>query len=376
MDERLYDALDQALAELEAGTDFELVVSAHPEIRSELETARMLKSSGQTKIPSGAANRSRTQILARAARLRKDTLPRKTLFGRVPRFAVTFIFIAIVLLSGGGLIAASAQAIPGDELYPVKRSFETVRLGLTINPQSHQQIEEQYQSRRLDEVERLLALKRQAMVQFVGIVDQQGAGFWMVSGIKVDLTPETIVLGEILPGMNIEVEGATEPEGWVQALEIHLQTFDFIGYVESISADVWEIDGRKVNITPRSLIDLEIQVGDWVIVSVQSDDFGVLTVQSIKLYEQATPTISIPSSTPTKTQNPSPTSDEGQGEIEDESSHNVEGDDRRVDSTGTLEVEDTHEPDATAEVDETDEPEKTEKPDKTDEHDDHDEHDE
>ena len=199
----------------------------------------------------------------------------------MPRFAVTFIFIAIVLLSGGGLIAASAQAIPGDELYPVKRSFETVRLGLTINPQSHQQIEEQYQSRRLDEVERLLALKRQAMVQFVGIVDQQGAGFWMVSGIKVDLTPETIVLGEILPGMNIEVEGATEPEGWVQALEIHLQTFDFIGYVESISADVWEIDGRKVNITPRSLIDLEIQVGDWVIVSVQSDDFGVLTVQSI-----------------------------------------------------------------------------------------------
>ena len=46
--------------------------------------------------------------------------------------------------------------------------------------------------------------------------------------------------------MTIEVEGATQPEGWVLASEIHLQNFSFIGTVESISEIAWQIVGREV----------------------------------------------------------------------------------------------------------------------------------
>jgi hypothetical protein len=369
MDERLYDTFEQALAELEAGAEFETVLAAYPELRSELETAQMAKSSVQPDIPPGAANRSRTQILARAMQLRQGSQPRQPLFSRAPRFVITLIIVAVFLLSGSGLVAASAQAIPGDQLYSVKRTFETVRLGLTISPQSHQQIEVQYQSRRLDEVKRLLALGRLEMVQFDGVVDQQEDGSWKVSGIQVRLTLETIVLGDILPGMTVEVEGTTQPEGWVQASEIHLQTFGFAGYVESISAEVWQIAGRKVNIIAESMIDSDIQVGDWVMVFVQSDDFGILTAHIIELSNLPTPTVPIPTATPTLTQSPLAIPDDDQVEVEDESNSDDEGKDRQGENTETPEVEDTHQ------SDETDEPEKTEKPDKTDESDDHDEHD-
>jgi hypothetical protein len=363
MDEKRYDALEQALTQLESGSELEDIQSAYPDLTAELETAVMAKSISQEEIPPGAASRSRTRILARADQLRRDIQPRRLLFNRVPRFTISFIIIAVLLLSSGGLVVASAQAIPGDQLYGVKRTLETVRLGLAVNPQSHQHIEELYQSRRVDEVQRLLELGRPEMVEFYGVVEEQTDVYWMISGIEVKLGPETVLIGDILPGMTVEVEGATQPEGIVLASEIHLQTFAFIGIVESISSGIWQIDGRQVNITTESLVDPSIQVGDWVMVTVQSDDFGNLTARSIELSGLATPTAPIPTSTPTRTLIPSPTFDDETGDEMDDENETPEPEE----PDETDESDETDETDETDEIEETDEPDETDEPEESDE---------
>ena len=47
-------------------------------------------------------------------------------------------FVVAVLIVGGGVTAASAQALPGDTLYPVKLTIDDLRLSLTaIRPRAH-----------------------------------------------------------------------------------------------------------------------------------------------------------------------------------------------------------------------------------------------
>jgi hypothetical protein len=387
-EEKRYDALDQALAELAAGQDAATLTEAIPDLTAELETAQWARSLADIQIPTDAANRSRSQVLARAMQLRSEVQPRGWIFPRIPRLASALILALIILLSWNGLIIASARALPGDQLYPAKLTLEKLRLGLSLNPQVHQEVEEEYQARRIDEVERLLALGRVEFVQFFGMVDERWNDYWIIEGIEVHLLPETIILGDILAGMKVEVEGATQPEGWVQASEIHLQRFSFIGIVEGISDEIWSISGQDVLITSFSLIDSDLQIGDSVQVDVTSDDFGTLTAMSITtisprevdLLATETPETSIP----TDRLKPGETEDADESDESDDKDESDESDDMDEpseaddmdDADEVEDVEDVEEHDQEDETDETDQKDDTDKSNEADESDDADESDE
>lgn len=324
---KLYDQLATALEQLEAGETLESVLAAHPEhaaqLKPILQAAQSAWADPVLEIPPQVLSRSRTRVLARASQLRQDSPLKGSTWGGFRRLAVALVIALAFLLSWGGLMVTSASALPGDQLYPAKLTLEKVRLGLTLSPTSHKQVEELYQSRRVDEVHRLLELGRIVLVEFHGMVEDQQADEWLISGVPVRLNPTTVIIGRILPGMTAEVEGLTQPGGVVQASEIHLQTFGFVGYVESIAAQAWQIAGMTVQITPQSEISSGLAVGDWVVVEVRSDDFGNLMALVITGSDLPTPTPThLPTVTATPTQQPKKLLDtpalEDNGEVSDD----------------------------------------------------------
>ena len=362
MTAHLHELLELALVRLEAGEKLDDILVDYPEhaaqLRPVLQTAEIAGQDPLIKAPSQVISRSRTRVLAHAAHLRQADQPGRMSWGRAQRLAVALVIALAFMLSWGGLIAASAQALPGDQLYPAKLTLEKVRLGLTFSPQSHQQVEALYQSRRVDEVQRLLTLGRVVLVEFHGVVEQQKMAEWVVSSIPVRLSPTTVMIGQILPGMTVEVEGLTQPDGVVNASEIHLQTFGFVGYVEAIGSQSWQIDGRSVQITAESRISPGIKVGDWVVASVRSDDFGNLTALIISGSTLPTPT---PTPLPTATAVPTTETqelpdvvdrdDSEEAQEEQESSHN--GDEDELDEANSQEDSDEDGRDESGQEDDT-----------------------
>jgi hypothetical protein len=380
MDDKMYDALENALFQLESGTGLEEVANKTMDLKSELEIAQKSKLLSPNEIPPAVTRRSRIRVLSRAMHLRETSEPRRGISRQMLRMFYALTLAVILLLSWSGFVVTSAHALPGDQLYQAKLTLEKLRLGLSLNPQTHQMVEEEYQARRLDEVLQLLKLGRVEFVEFIGTVDQQLGDYWIIDGIKVYLIPETIIFGEINSGMQVEVEGATQPEGWVQASEIHLQFYSFFGTVESISKESWHISGREVYITDQTLFIGEIEVGDPVNVTVQSDDFGMLTAKEIVL--QNTIERDVIESTST----PEPATDASDNGIEIEETYQPETEDLadEIETDGLEETPETDsqgethepgEPDEPDEMDEPDKPDEHDEPDETDEPDEHDEHD-
>ncbi len=65
------------------------------------------------------------------------------------------ITLIISILTGGGVVTASAEALPGDALYPVKVSLEAAQLMLTFDEGNQVQLRLQFAERRLGEMQAL-----------------------------------------------------------------------------------------------------------------------------------------------------------------------------------------------------------------------------
>ena len=68
------------------------------------------------------------------------------------------VVIVLVLLFGGAVatVNASQSSLPGDALYPVKKSIERTRLSLANNAQSRAQLQMAFAERRTQEVAGLI----------------------------------------------------------------------------------------------------------------------------------------------------------------------------------------------------------------------------
>jgi hypothetical protein len=130
----------------------------------------------------------------------------------------TLSVIAILVLSSNGLLSASAHSIPGDTLYPLKRSVETTRLHLTIDPTEQARLEESFSEERVDETRSLITARRVESVEFNGVVTSQAKAAWVISGIPVIITDQTDMDDGIVVGDQVEVRGSTNYNGDVEAV--------------------------------------------------------------------------------------------------------------------------------------------------------------
>ena len=134
-------------------------------------------------------------------------------------------------MHGGGVELGTASArrrtasttIPGDNLYPVKRTWEDLLVLFTFNPQERETLELEHENERLYELQELFAKGRSVEVDFAGVVTNQTGSDWLVSGIPVIVSAQTNLHDPgIVPGSPVRVKGHTQSNGAVLAEEIEL----------------------------------------------------------------------------------------------------------------------------------------------------------
>jgi hypothetical protein len=224
MNKELIDALEVCLQRMEHGDSLEYVLAGYPRLAGQLQpllmTAARARAAGWAPLPTGVLARQRSRSLSQAAALRQGRF-RRPVYWHFLRLVVTiFLVIVLLVMSTNGILVASAKSIPGDALYPIKRSVETTQLGLVSNSAQRQILEQTFSERRLDETRSLIIIRRVEEVDFFGVVTSQSGSQWLVSGIPVQLTSQVNMDGQIEIGDDVDVQGSTDTEGNVVAIRL------------------------------------------------------------------------------------------------------------------------------------------------------------
>ena len=219
------EIFDECLIQLQDGIPLEKVLSSYPaqeaELRPLLETARRLSKAAEAP-PMQIQQRSRAGFLDKAARL--SFRKKVSFWQRTSLRLAGAVVLALVLVFSGiwGVTQTSASSLPGDSLYPVKRSVENMRLHFAPNDSTRQNLEYEFDQRRKSEVQELINDKRSAPVTFSGVAERNSSGEWMVNGIPVEIPDDD--QSELSQGHEVEIEGVSREDGRVWATVVqHIQ---------------------------------------------------------------------------------------------------------------------------------------------------------
>jgi len=344
MTESIEQAFDQCWSALLRGDSLEACLSRFPELSEQLRplltAAIEAHQPWNTPVSEQRASRSRARLLSHASELRRAALARRRP-PAIPRIvAIGLATVLIFLFGGTGLVVASAESLPGEGLYPVKRAVEQVQLSISLNSSAQLSLASSFGKRRIDEVNRLLVLGRIAQVRFEGRLEAISGDLYTVGGVPVLASPATQVSVDLMPGDLVSVAGDTHAAGWVLAASIQRTGQQFLGVVEAMAPNTWTISGRTVRLAPDTQLDGGIAIGDRVAVQIHTEA-GMTVVVSIHLLEKgqnpstptALPTVAAPSNTPLPQTDPTATR-----EIEQETPRPEDGGSETVTFTGKVEA--------------------------------------
>ncbi len=225
---RLRQALDECLTAIEKGESLDPILERYrresDELARLLEAAQTARAAGRADLSEAARDRGRINLLRRAAELRKGrATKRRPLIAPLARVGISLALVLVLVLTSTRLVGASSTALPGDQLYTVKRSWEDLQLFFVFQIADHQLLESRFTQERLDETSRLLVQGRSAPISFSGLVMHQQDGTWLVSGIRVSVTAATQMpsrpIGESDP---VVITGVTGSDGSVTAQQVQL----------------------------------------------------------------------------------------------------------------------------------------------------------
>jgi hypothetical protein len=170
MNRELDKLVDQCLSEIQTGElSLDSYLESHPEHADELGSLLNLAAHSHN-ILSPESPRSEF-IKATGIRLKNSIQKRyepskahrKRLFGiRLrPAYALIAIILVITLLSSGvGVFRASADSLPGDNLYGLKLAGERIQMALTLSSEKDALLLIEFAGERLNEAENLINLER------------------------------------------------------------------------------------------------------------------------------------------------------------------------------------------------------------------------
>jgi len=246
----LYEALEVCLKEIEQGADLDTVLFRYPEFADELRPVleASLKARGMAvPVPSqDVVRRNRAKLLQHASQMREEigaSASRRVWSVPLRRVLVSLMIIAVLFVGSTGLVRASSNTIPGDNLYPVKRTWEDVLVLFTFNPEQRQTLELEHENERLDELHELFAEGRSAEVDFAGYVTRQTETEWRISGITVLISSETdLPVQPVAVGAAVRVHGRIQ-NGGVVAAQIELLPSG--SKLPDVNDDELEIEGEE-----------------------------------------------------------------------------------------------------------------------------------
>jgi hypothetical protein len=234
MSDQLFMALDNCLKMMDQGSDLESCLARYPELAAELRplllTAMDAASIAKNDIPIEVIRRGKANFLNAAAEIREQKASKKGLvsppFKRIFRFSFAALVVLVLMagIGGTGLVSAASGSLPGDQLYPVKLTWENIQLKLAIAQPEQVALEERFDQERVKEIHDLINIKRSEEVKFYGEVQGMFPGQIIVSSVTVAITPNTRIDGIIQINTWVRVEGETQPDGLVVANRIKVES--------------------------------------------------------------------------------------------------------------------------------------------------------
>jgi len=350
------------------------------ELRPMLAAAQAARRLGaDVHTPKAALARSRARFLAEASRRRGS---RSGWFVQAPvRLAMAALVVLVVLFFlGGTSIVVSAKALPGEALYPVKLLAEQTRLLFTSDPSRRLQLEQTYDRERVREVDALINRSRRALVNFAGGLVQMQGNEWLVDNIRVIITRDTQIADEVRTGMVVTVRGELGPDGAVIALQVQHREFQITGELQEMAPERWVISGVGIRISPETVVlapkgpavpgsRVRVQATQMVGGELQAQVIDVLSIPAVTIAPTMR-TSPVPTDTafvpPAQRQGPTHTTRPEATKELDETSEPPESEQPsktpKPEETEEEEVEETPKPTKTPKPSETEEPDETPEP--------------
>lgn len=279
-----YSLFEYCLARLEAGEDLDSILARFPDKAGQLQpllkAALEARRSGQpVHIPASAKVDSRTRFLAEAGRMQKKA----PLFNPPLRLARALVIVVLFLFAGlFGTGLASAEAVPGETLYPIKRAVEKAQLALTTDQTSKLDLEEEFDRRRVAETEKLVQTGRSESVTLAGTLNETTDHIWTVGGVRLNLPAELLADADSLRGSYVEVKGRLEGDLGLTVENMELRLFNISGVLDQMAADEWVVSGVKVLVMANTQITGKPAIGKRVALTTlhyNEDYFLALSVR-------------------------------------------------------------------------------------------------
>lgn len=311
MNDELLNALDESLSAILAGESVGACLARYPmladDLRPMLEAALAAQQlSADVTVPPAAQNASRARFLARAAELRSPTPRRSWWAALTPRLLVNALGLLVAFSLGAYSVAAvSAESLPGEVLYGVKRMVEQTQLSFTFNPQDRAQLQEQLTARRVEEVREVLATGRVTDLEFGGVIEELNGERWTVAGLTVMVPAEASLTGVPVVGLFVEVEGQTQSNGLIRASAVRVTGLVFRGLINAIGGETWQVGERLIWINAQTQLVGAMTLGDEVDVTARQLGDGVVVALRVELVASQIAPTTTPTALPTATQLPS-----------------------------------------------------------------------
>jgi hypothetical protein len=217
MTDRLTAILDYSISALQAGVPLDEILSEVPEYAADLRpllmAAQVLADPQPNLLPAETKATLRAEYLKQAADLPEiqpwpftqkfravlQVIKKRTTPAAILSDAVTIVLTALftLLILTTVLYFTAQSALPGDFLYGVKRSAETVQLSLTLRETDRDRLTSEFNRRRLSEIEQLIEQNRAAVIEFRGVVQTISDNLWIVENHTVFL-PNDITIPDVV----------------------------------------------------------------------------------------------------------------------------------------------------------------------------------
>lgn len=226
MTDRFESILDESISALQAGVPIEDILAEVPDYAAELRpllyAATVLADPNPELVPDETKAALRAEYLEQAAELppipptygEKVRAVASIIRRRTSREAVLsdLITVAVTIILTLAMVAAilnftAIDSIPGDLLYRIKRASENIQLILTFSEEGQQALIEEFNKRRIWELDKLIEENRVAVVEFRGILEARGETFWIIEGYNISLPEDVDLEGNPQEGNRVEVIG-------------------------------------------------------------------------------------------------------------------------------------------------------------------------
>jgi hypothetical protein len=269
---------DHAVQRLSSGESFSEVTKGLPEEIKEMLmiVAEIQQTSEQTSLIPQTQTVHKQKFLSKAVE-HKAASPFSIFLNLVPRLAILFLVLGISLTLTG---LVSAQSVPGDVLYGVKRTFEQVQLNLTNASSGKVQLEEVFDARRVREVQKMFEAQRRDEVQFAGWLDMSVKGRLSIEGLPLIFPADSVNPVDQLGNAYVEVTGQLQPEG-VLVKSLQLRLFNLSGVLTQSEDNQWFIDGVPFEQSPETRIVGVLKAGqqaDMTAVHIMDERFLALVI--------------------------------------------------------------------------------------------------